>query len=204
MLYEPGDSLVNSKEKEQLELLPGGVVMIRPDLENILDVPIPVGYALWPMVHTDSQTWTDIQRDAEKLMVIEDTLFDNQFGREPKEIRQRCFILRDSRGTGIGTISAWYSRNFRGEEWGRIHWVAIRPDWQGKGLGNVLLSQALMLLRRWHEKAYLVTDNRRLAAIAMYLKFGFIPDMNQPYAKESWSKFLHVYNHPTIRAVLSS
>jgi GNAT superfamily N-acetyltransferase len=179
-----------------------GIVLIRPDLENIPNVSLPKGYELRPMSMGESEIWIDIQRDAERFFPISDTLFHEQFGDDPAAVSWRCFILRNEKGLGIGTISAWYSRDFRGEEWGRIHWVAVRPAYQGRGLSKGMLSAALRVLAEWHHKAYLDTDTRRVAAVALYLKFGFLPDLTPANARKAWTDFLAVYDHPAVREAL--
>ena len=179
-----------------------GVVLLRPNMDDIVDVPLPEGFTLTPMTMDESAIWIDIQRDAEFLFPISDTLFHDQFGDDPAAVSWRCFILRNEKGLGVGTISAWYSRDFRGEEWGRIHWVAMRPSYQGRGLANGMLSHALKQLSRWHDKVYLDTDTRRIAAVALYLKFGFLPDMSPANAREAWTGFAEVYDHPAVREAL--
>jgi beta-glucuronidase len=179
-----------------------GVVLLRPTLNDIRHAPLPEGFELRAMTMDESEIWVDIQRDAEFLFPISDTLFHDQFGDDPAAVSWRCFILRNEKGLGVGTISSWYSRNFRGEEWGRIHWVAIRPGYQGRGLANGMLSHALTQLALWHDKAYLDTDTRRVAAIALYLKFGFLPDMSPANAREAWTGFAQVYDHPAVREAL--
>ncbi len=73
-----------------------------------------------------------------------------------------------------------------GGDAGRIHWVAIRPEAQGKGLGKAAMSHALQELARWHDRCYLVTSTERAAAITLYLKFGFLPDLRMEGAREKW------------------
>jgi len=60
----------------------------------------------------------------------------------------------------------------------------------------------LKTLARWHDKAYLDTDTRRVAAIALYLKFGFVPDLTPSNARKVWTDFFAVYGHPAIREAL--
>ncbi|MBN1579421.1 MAG: GNAT family N-acetyltransferase [Anaerolineae bacterium] len=163
-----------------------GVWMIRPDMSDIPQVPFPEGFGIRPMRLDDVGLWTDIERDAENYYTIGDDTFYHVFGADLQAIQWRCFIVTNPKGAGVGTISAWYDRHFKNQEYGRIHWVAIRPAYQGKGLGKAALSFALNQLARWHDRCYLDTQTRRLPAITMYLRFGFVPDMSVPGAQEGW------------------
>lgn len=168
---------------------PGGlsVNMIRPHMRDIPEVPFPEGYGIRAMTLDDIGLWTDIERDAEPYATISDTLFQREFGHDPEGICQRCLIITDSKGLGVGTISAWYNRDFRGKDYGRIHWVAVRRSCQGKSLGKAALSHAMKKLAQWHDRCYLVTSSERVGAIALYLKFGFEPDMIPENASAAWN-----------------
>ncbi|MBT3272109.1 MAG: GNAT family N-acetyltransferase, partial [Spirochaetales bacterium] len=179
------------------------VDMVRQDLMDIPHVPLPKGYTLRTMTMDEAGVWIDIERDAEQYLSVTDTLFREEFGDDPAAVSRRCFILRDERGLAAGTISAWYDRDRYDGEWGRIHWVAVRPAYQRRGFGAAMVSHALRTLSIWHERACLGTDIRRIGAIALYLKFGFRPDMRLPNAVENWTKLSESLNHPAVREALS-
>lgn len=152
------------------------LVMTRPNMDLLPEVDLPTGYSIRPMTAGDVSLWTDIQRDAEEYLDISDGLFRQEFGDDPAAWERRCFIVTDPRKLGVGTISAWYDRDFQGDEWGRIHWLAVRPSEQGKGLGQAALAYALRVAAQWHDKCYLVTATERTGAVALYKKFGFVPE----------------------------
>jgi mycothiol synthase len=59
-----------------------------------------------------------------------------------------------------------------------IGWVVVHPEHRGHGLATQLCRAALGLIRDLgHDYAYLVTEDFRLTAIAMYLRLGFEPEM---------------------------
>jgi beta-glucuronidase len=149
------------------------LLMVREHMREIPQVQLPEGYTMRGMRIEDIGVWTDIERDAEEYFTVRDSLFMDQFGDDLPSIGHRCFILRDPRGLGVGTISAWYNRDFRGQDWGRIHWVALRRSHQGRGLGKAMLTHAMNVLAKHHDRAYLDTDTRRVAAVALYRKYGF-------------------------------
>jgi len=100
-----------------------------------------------------------------------------------------------------GTISAWLNPSFRGGEWGRIHWVALRPSHQGRGLAKPMLAFALRTLARWHRRAYLGTQVFRLRAVKIYLDAGFQPDLSDPAKQPLWRYLRDVLQHPGLSHV---
>jgi GNAT superfamily N-acetyltransferase len=174
------------------------VTMLRPHLRDIPVVECPEGFAIRPMRQGEAALWTDIQRDAEPYFGIGDDLFFRQFGSDLPATTHRCFFIVDDKGSAVATVSAWYSRDFRGGDWGRIHWVATRRAWQRRGLARAGLSYALRLLAEWHDRAMLDTATARLGAIRMYLDFGFVPDMERAGAREAWGKVRDRLRHPTL------
>ncbi len=175
--------------------------MLRHDLHDVPDVPFPAGYSVRGLQPDEGPLWTAIERDAETHFPIGDDVFAKTFGIDPEAIPQRCYLITGPDGSGVGVISAWYDRAFKGQDWGRIHWVATRPAYQGKGLGKAGLSYALRQLARWHSRAYLDTQTKRLPAIKLYLDFGFVPDLSQANALLAWRKVAAQLDHPTLASM---
>jgi len=203
-IFREKQKLLEHQKEPVHETTPAGdnVTMIRPDLLNIPQIPFPEGFSIRPMRMDEIGLWTDIERDAEPYIEISDCTFHQEFGHDLQAIQWRSFIIINNKGEGVGTISAWYDRNFKGEEYGRIHWVAIRSAYQGKGLGKAALSFALNKLAQWHDRCYLMTQTKRLPAIKLYLDFGFIPDLDTPEAVESWREVKDKLKHPTLDKLL--
>ncbi|MEI8243852.1 MAG: GNAT family N-acetyltransferase, partial [bacterium] len=178
------------------------VIMIRPHMRDIPQVPMPAGYGIRPMTVDDIGLWTDIWRDVEPNQTITDRLFRDEFGDDLGAVPRRCFIVTDSRGLAVGTISAWYIRDFHGRDVGRIHWVAVRPSCQGKGLGKAMMTHALNRLAAWHDCSCLYTATERAGAIALYLSFGFEPDMRPANAQSAWAGLNERLNHPAVGSMI--
>jgi beta-glucuronidase len=183
---------------------PGSIVMIRPDLENIPEARLPEGYRIRPMTLGDAGLWDDIERDAERFFPITDGLFLEQFGSDPEAVPRRCFLVLDPLGIAIGTISAWYCRDFHGEEWGQIHWVALRPSAQGKGLGKAMMTHALRVMAQWHDRAFLITSTERVGAVKRYLDYGFLPDLTDPATRAQWEDLAQKLQHPALLQALQA
>ena len=163
------------------------VKMVRSDLDNIPAHALPQGYAIRRYQRGDEQLWLRIHRVADKYSTITADLFRRQFGDDADALAQRQLFLVDRQGTGIGTTTAWFDDDHPDASHGRIHWVAIVPAEQGRGLSKPLLSLACQRLRDLgHDKAYLTTSTARIHAINLYASFGFVPEIRSDADAEVW------------------
>jgi len=150
--------------------------MVRSDLENLPEFPLPAGYRLRGYQRGDDELWQRIQTAADRLIQTKPALFAEQFGSDADLLRQRQLYLVENDGEVIGTGTAWFNDDFQGRRFGRIHWVALVPPCQGRGLGKPLISVLCRRLRELgHEQAYLSTSSARVPAIRLYRHFGFVP-----------------------------
>lgn len=152
------------------------LVMVRPDLDRLRAVRLPPGTSIRRYAAGDDMRWLRVQREADRYTAFDDGTFVREFGADPNRLARRQLYLCDAQGTVLGTATAWFNRAFRGQRFGRVHWVGIVPRAQGLGLGKPLLAAALQRLGALgHRRAYLVTAARRVPAINLYLQFGFQP-----------------------------
>jgi beta-glucuronidase len=176
--------------------------MVRPHMHDIPQVSLPEGFRFRALHPDEGGLWTDIERDAEDFFPIEQTLFANQFGDDPQALRWRSYIVEDERGVGVATITSWYNRAYKDEEYGQIHWVAVRRAYWNRGLGKAMMTHALNQMAQWHDKAFLGTQSKRLPAIKVYLDFGFVPDLDSPFAREAWREVKAELKHPVLEAMV--
>ena len=173
------------------------VNMVRPDLEEIPAYELPSGYSFRWYMPGDVSTWISINERADLHSPISLELFIEAFGSHPEELSHRqCFLL-DKEGTAIGTATAWFDNDYCGEKQGRVHWVAIVPEMQGKGLSKPLLSNVLIRMRDLgHQRAYLVTQPFRIPAINLYRDFGFVPHIRDERDRTEWQNISHKLKLP--------
>ena len=165
--------MTNLEAITQLNLILG---MERSDLEAIPAYPLPAGYTLHWYEPGDGAHWVAVQRAAEKHLTISDELFVYEYGDDATLLQKRLFFLRNAAGEFIATTAAWFTNNDQASRQGLIHWVAIKPEYQGRGLSNCMMSIACERMRQLgHDSACLTTSSARIAAITLYLKFGFRP-----------------------------
>ena len=170
------------------------VRMNRHHMENIPQFRMPSGFHIRNYRRDEGHIWTRIQRAAEPYMEIDDGLFEREFGSDLPAMEDRSFFLITDTGHEIGTITAWWQA-----AWGRIHWVAIHPDYQGRGLSKPMMAVAMARLQRSHDRCFLNTSTARLPAIKVYLDFGFTPDLSSAEDRVAWAAVADVLDHPLLK-----
>ncbi len=167
------------------------LTMIRPTLESLPKHKLSAGFRLRSYAPGDIEHWLAIHRLADHDNEVSESLFYAQFSANEQLLAERQIYLVDAAGTPIGTATAWFDDNFQGRRWGRVHWVAIAPAWQGRGLAKPLLAAVCRRLRELgHDRAYLTTSSARLPAINLYLMFGFAPLLSDAADQQRWAMVL--------------
>lgn len=151
------------------------LAMERADLEGIPPLSVPEAFSLRTFKPGDEAPWVAIHEVADQMQRVTRETFDKNFGESPGELEKRQLFLTTREGEPVGTATAWFDQAYRGARWGRIHWVAVLPGWQGRGLGRLLVVSALHRLRDLGEtRAYLTTSAGRVPAIRLYESLGFV------------------------------
>ena len=179
------------------------LTMVRENLNNIPEHALPAGYSVRWYQPGDEKEWLAIHTAADTHNHITSELYARAFGGAEDLLKERQCFLIDSNDRAIGTATAWFHEskcgnskpgssrgneaptisdfgfrisNFNGASWGRVHWVAIVPEQQGRGLAKPLMTVVCHRLRELgHTHAYLTTSRARVVAINLYRTFGFVP-----------------------------
>ncbi|MBM4042779.1 MAG: GNAT family N-acetyltransferase [Planctomycetes bacterium] len=163
------------------------VAMVRSDLEGLPQCAPPEPFAIRRYRPGDEAAWMRIHLAADKLNTFPPGKFAEQFGADERLLAERQLYLCDGEGREIGTATAWFNDDYRGQSFGRVHWVAVVPEWQGRGLSKPLLAGVCNRLRELgHDRAYLTTNTARIAALNLYLSFGFVPDIRSEEELAAW------------------
>jgi len=162
------------------------LIMTRDNMDGSLDaahIPYPTftpSVSLRLYKKGDEAIWTRIWREAEPFDEIKDSTFHESLGTDEAVLERSVWFAVDEFGNDIGTVTAWSEPKDSESHpeyagWGRVHWVAVVPAWQGRGVGKMLLWHCLNeLLHHGHHQTFLVTSSGRIGAVAMYQKFGFV------------------------------
>lgn len=166
--------------------MPIPISMFRDNLETIPQYKLLDGYLMRPYQTGDIEHWLAFHVPLFPEGHITESLFRDDFGRDEAIIAERQFYMIHN-NIVMGSISAWYGSEERGQDLGRIHWVVLHEDYRGKGLSKPLLSFALNKLKSLgHQQAYLTTDTDLIPAIGLYLQFGFEPEVHTEQDKSAW------------------
>ena len=162
--------------------------MVREDLANIPEYSLPPGFNFRLFKKGDEKTWANIETRVDEFDNEAAALerFRTEFGNHLEEMTERCLFIKNEQGEAIATTTAWYG-DLRGKMEGRIHWVGVVPEYQGRGLANPLLSEAMHLLSKHHDSAYLTSQTTSYQAINMYLNYGFEPFKTEDTCEEAWA-----------------
>jgi len=154
------------------------IYMCRDNLDDFPVFELPAPYSVRWYKEGEERTWVNIVAAADVYNNTNLQTFREQFGEDVKNLKARQFFIINKIGKPVGTSTSWFGTEGADKGWGRIHWVMLHPEEQGKGLANAMLSLSLLKLKELgHKNAYLCTQPPRLPAIALYLKFGFKPQL---------------------------
>lgn len=163
--------------------------MIRESLARIPRHDLPKPFSLRMYRPGDDVHWRRIQEASDPYNDITQSLFRKEFGWDEEEIAARQWYLCDGSGLPIGTSTAWYHDAFNHERWGQVHWVAIVPAYQGRGLSKPLLSATLRTMRALGDsRAFLYTSTGRLRAIRLYAQYRFKPYIETSADRKAWDR----------------
>jgi GNAT superfamily N-acetyltransferase len=163
------------------------VRMTRYNLDGLPAIELPSGFAIRWYVAGDDKTWFALQTRTERLLTIAPDLHARDFGTDLAPLAKRQAFLCAPDGAPVGTASAWFNDDYYGLPFGRVHWVAVVPEMQGRGLAKPLMAAVLQRLRELgHERVYLGTSTARIPAINLYRKLGFVPDIRTADDVDVW------------------
>jgi GNAT superfamily N-acetyltransferase len=172
------------------------IKMVRGNLDDVPEYDLPVGYSIHWYQSGYEEYWQKVQLLADEYTRVTPNLFEEQFGTDIQLLSERqCFLL-DNKEEIIGTATAWLDGQDEKPP-GRVHWVAIIPQQQGKGLAKPLLTIVCKRLKALgHNKTCLTTQTVRIPAINLYAKFGFAPVIDSDRDREIWEKLRQHVKYP--------
>ncbi len=176
------------------------VTMVRENLDDIPQFAFPNGYRCRTFGRSEEGIWAEIESSVTEFKTTEKALehFREEFGPFLDDFESRCHFIETAEGKCIGTATAWYNRCFQGEEYGRLHWLGIVPEYQGRKLAKPLVCCVMNRLAASHERAYLTTQTTRYKAIKVYLDFGFRPLILTDNCPRAWHLMAELLNHPNL------
>lgn len=153
------------------------------EFANQHDHLLPEGFSCRLYQEGDQGYWEQINKIAGGHKSINKGLFEKEF-QERRDLHRRQFYVLHGKDP-VATATAWFTNG-----WGRVHWLAVLPDYQKRGLGEYLLQTVISQIGSEHllPKIYLKTHHDRIAALNFYWKHGFRPKIVKKVDLRVWGK----------------
>lgn len=178
-------------------------LMLEINADSIPHYELPQGYRFVNYKDGDMNTWIEIEMSARELDTWEDGIRAWKKYYEPWEniLSDRMFFIETVDGEKVATASAYF--DITGQEYseyGWLHWVAVKREYQGKHLSKALICHALEHLRDMgYEKIVVTTQTNTWLAVKIYMDFGFKPtkeSVEESYT--GWKIISRLTGHPTV------
>jgi GNAT superfamily N-acetyltransferase len=178
------------------------VVMVRDNMRQVPQYGLDPPYRFGWYEPGDESRWGEVECLAGEFASVEAAMehFRKEFAPHPEELPRRMLFLYEPGGRAVGTCTAWYGTDIDGECRGRIHWVGIVPDFQGRKLAKPLIAAAMNRMAELHDRAYLTTQTTSYKAVKIYLDFGFRPYVATPEHERGWKLLAQLLRHPVLAA----
>jgi len=168
------------------------VLMHRPEGTPCVHVPVPEGFRAALYTPGDERQWAAIETSVLEFSNEYDALayFERSFLAFPGETERRCLFLEAADGEKVATASSWWAYSgTRRDPW--LHWVAVKPAYQGLGLGKAIVSAALALMTEIEgdRDFYLHTQTWSHRAIGVYENMSFAMTDAQNLSKYGNERF---------------
>ena len=179
------------------------LLLERKDLENLNTPNLPDGYHFAFFEPGDRDAWIDIEISAKELTDHQQgvAVWEKYYGGKEPELASRMVFIENEAGEKVATATAFYDvtcRDQSGAGW--LHWVAVRRDYQGRGLSKPLIGHVLSLMPSFgYTHAKIPTQTTTWVACKIYLDFGFRPiPKNAQNSRAGWNIIKTLTNHPAL------
>lgn len=179
------------------------LLLKRDDLNDIPEYRLPDGYKFVFYKSGDRDVWIDIERSAKEFESYEQGLesWNIYYEGKDSELVNRMVFVENEKGEKVATASAFYDiygRDKSGAGW--LHWVAVRREYQGKGLSKPLIAYVLNVMRSLgYTHAKIPTQTTTWLACKIYLDFGFVPvPENAVNSRDGWRIIKTLTEHKSL------
>lgn len=134
---------------------------------------LPEGYSLAFYTPGDEGAWCRIETAVGEFASETEaaTYFQKNFAPFSDELRQRMMFIVDPEGEKVATCTAWRTEKQRP----LLHWLAVKPEAQQRGVASYLAVKTTALLEELHpnQPIELHTQTWSHQAIGIYEKLGY-------------------------------
>ena len=159
---------------------------------------LPAGYNFAMFRSGDEKAWAKIETSVLEFSDELDALtyFQKDYLPFISELERRCLFVENADGEKVATSTAWWSyTGVRRDPW--LHWVAVKPQYQGLGLGKAVISRITRMMTEIEgdRDFYLHTQTWSHKAIKIYEKCGYAVTAEKNlhrYTNENYEKAIAV------------
>ena len=179
------------------------LVMKYDDTSKFKEYKLPEGFRFKFFQPGDEQDWIDIHISSgeftdEELASVH---FHEYYDDFIDELSERCVFIVDSNTgekVGTATISKYYDEQYGYDA--TVDWVAIKKEYQGKGLAKPLISKFMKIAHdNGHDRVLLHTQTHTWLAAKLYLDFGFEPIIEEEIM--GWRILNTIIDHDKLQSV---
>ena len=144
-------------------------------LAHVPDPALPPGYRFDTYAPGRCADWARVETRVGEFASTEAAVeyFRLVFLAHPDLARERVQFIFNPAGVAVATASAWFGYSSDGTPVPALHWVAVDPDEQGRGLGRAVCAQALRCLQGRGQDVWLTTQTWSHVAVRLYHSLGF-------------------------------
>jgi len=145
------------------------------ELEHVPAPILPPGY--WFATYTPGrcEDWARVETRVGEFSSTEAAVeyFRLVFLAHPDLARKHVQFVFNPAGVAVATASAWFGYAGDGTRVPTLHWVAVDPAEQGRGIGRAVCAQALRCWQGRGQDVWLTTQTWSHVAVGLYHSLGF-------------------------------
>lgn len=175
-----------------------GIYMVRKAAPPPKKVFLPNGFSFSLFQQGDENAWAEIETSVLEFDRQDKAraYFEKNYMPFGAELAKRCLFVETVSGEKVATTTAW-RQEIEGENRLWLHWVSVKPKYQGLGLGKAVVGEALRLFRGLdgEQDIWLHTQTWSHKAVGIYEKYGFCLTREEAMYQDksdNWQKALPI------------
>ena len=181
-------------------------LLLERGLSNMPEYTLPAGYRFVPYSDGDRDRWIEIEISAKEFTAYGQGLeaWNRYYANCPDILPDRMFFIENDKGEKVATATAFYDihgRDTSGAGW--LHWVAVKREYQGRGLSKPLITYVLNAMKNLgYSHAKIPTQTTTWLACRVYLDLGFLPiQKNLEHSYEGWKIVRDLTGHSALQGI---
>lgn len=152
------------------------IIMKRYKGTTIPDVILPKEFSFRLYSEGDEKDWADIMASVGEFDNYDEAFeyFNKIYMPQKNELKRRLLFIETNNHKKIGTLTNWWNLT-DGRRDPSIHWVGVKIEFQGLGLGKALIYEGMrrMIEIEGDRDYFLHTQTWSYKAINIYIRAGY-------------------------------